>query len=91
VKQLEVFPCIIVNAIWRACNNNILKKEDIPLVVTDNLVIRISKEVLVDPKVKNPSFLIMLELEFDVHWGFFNKAIHVHPLVCGVGTIFFIK
>jgi hypothetical protein len=33
----------------------------------------------------------MLEIDYEIPWGFFNRACQGHPLVCGPGVVLFLN
>jgi len=72
VKELEVVPCILVNRILWAPNNNVLKDVDIPPKINANQIIHMRKELKVTKKEREPWIPIMLVLDMDIPWGLFD-------------------
>jgi hypothetical protein len=72
-------------------NSIIFRDKDIPLDVIAGLVIKITKEYMVDHKVKIPRNLVMPVLDGDIPWGYFDCASEGHPPICRVGEVLFLN
>jgi hypothetical protein len=91
VKRFEGMPSFLVSSIWWARKSRIFKDKDIPLEVTTDVILNLSKEFMIDLKIKDPTLPSMPKLDSGIPWGFFDRACQGNPPVCRARVVIYLK
>nr|ADE75964.1 unknown [Picea sitchensis] len=62
-----------------------------PPEVMANLSLTQAVEFREDLKALKPHIPVILSIDYEVPWGYFDSASKGHPPMCGVGVVLFIK
>lgn len=81
----------MISNIWWARNSAIFKDKDVPPEVTRALTLSQAVEFREDLKGKEPRIPIPPSIDFEIPWGYFDRANQGHLLKCGVGVVLFLN
>jgi hypothetical protein len=85
------YPCNLVYGIWWASNSSIFQNADIPPEISAGLIVKLTQEYKMEPKLKNPRAPVMPQLDSNIPWAFFDGASQGDPPVCVVGAVLYMN
>jgi hypothetical protein len=74
ISQFKGVPCFLIHSIWWAWDSTIFNNKYISVEITVNHIIKMAKKFVVEDKEKPLRCLVILALDLETPWGFFDGS-----------------